>query len=200
MQFTGTLAAVNTALGTLSFKPLANFSGASGVSLTTSDLGNTGAGGGRTAFVFTVCLYHRMGATPCRWPPIDDSLCGRHSMVAGATDGSLDIFDASGVRLVSLPTSESRVHPMLALSADAERIAVALSDGSVELRETRNPTQRRRLPHAGAIFSLEFSADGQRLLAGDAQGIVTLIDWTDLQETRLRGHVGFVTEPASMPI
>ena len=42
MTFTGTLADINTALNNLSFRPLANFTGAAALTISTSDLGNTG--------------------------------------------------------------------------------------------------------------------------------------------------------------
>jgi VCBS repeat-containing protein len=45
MTFTGTLAAINTALNGLSFNPTANYNGAASVQITTNDQGNTGAGG-----------------------------------------------------------------------------------------------------------------------------------------------------------
>ncbi|HSC69570.1 MAG TPA: putative Ig domain-containing protein, partial [Cellvibrio sp.] len=48
MVFTGTRAAINTALATLTFNPTANYNGGAVVSLTTSDLGNTGSGGAKT--------------------------------------------------------------------------------------------------------------------------------------------------------
>ncbi|HYE85259.1 MAG TPA: hypothetical protein VEA16_02800, partial [Vicinamibacterales bacterium] len=45
MTFTGTKTAVNAALNGLSYAPTANFSGASTLTVTTSDLGSTGSGG-----------------------------------------------------------------------------------------------------------------------------------------------------------
>lgn len=48
MVFTGTRAAINAALATLTFNPTANYTGSAVLSLTTSDLGNTGSGGART--------------------------------------------------------------------------------------------------------------------------------------------------------
>ncbi|MEN0037764.1 MAG: putative Ig domain-containing protein [Cellvibrio sp.] len=45
LVFTGTLANINTALATLTFNPTLNYNGAAVLSITTSDLGNTGSGG-----------------------------------------------------------------------------------------------------------------------------------------------------------
>ena len=45
MTFTGTLTDINTALNNLSFRPLAYFNGPAGLTISTSDLGNTGNGG-----------------------------------------------------------------------------------------------------------------------------------------------------------
>ncbi|MGV8836645.1 putative Ig domain-containing protein, partial [Cellvibrio sp.] len=45
LVFSGTRAAINTALATLTFNPTANYNGGAVLSLTTSDLGNTGSGG-----------------------------------------------------------------------------------------------------------------------------------------------------------
>ncbi|WP_331345210.1 putative Ig domain-containing protein [Cellvibrio sp. UBA7661] len=45
LVFTGTKSDINTALATLTFNPTSNYNGAAVLSLTTSDLGNTGTGG-----------------------------------------------------------------------------------------------------------------------------------------------------------
>src|SRR5439155_10601426 len=45
MVFTGTLASINTALAGLSYKPDAAFSGDATLTITSNDLGHTGAGG-----------------------------------------------------------------------------------------------------------------------------------------------------------
>lgn len=45
LVFTGTLANINAALATLTYNPTANYSGSAVLSITTSDLGNTGTGG-----------------------------------------------------------------------------------------------------------------------------------------------------------
>lgn len=45
MIFTGTQADINNALATLTFNPMPNYNGAAVLSITTSDLGNTGTGG-----------------------------------------------------------------------------------------------------------------------------------------------------------
>jgi hypothetical protein len=45
LVFSGTRAAINTALAALTFNPTANYNGAAVLSLTTSDLGNSGSGG-----------------------------------------------------------------------------------------------------------------------------------------------------------
>ncbi|HWI64816.1 MAG TPA: tandem-95 repeat protein [Symbiobacteriaceae bacterium] len=49
MQFTGTLASVNAALGTLTYRGGTNYNGADTLSLTIADQGNTGSGGTLTA-------------------------------------------------------------------------------------------------------------------------------------------------------
>jgi len=48
MQFTGTLAAVNAALEGMSYSPTPGYSGAATITMTTSDQGNSGAGGALT--------------------------------------------------------------------------------------------------------------------------------------------------------
>lgn len=48
MTFSGTLTNINNALNTLSFKPTANFFGATSIVIQTNDLGNTGLGGAQT--------------------------------------------------------------------------------------------------------------------------------------------------------
>ena len=48
MTFSGTLAAVNAALAGTSFTPSVNFTGIASLSMTTSDLGNTGTGGAQS--------------------------------------------------------------------------------------------------------------------------------------------------------
>ncbi len=49
MQFSGSIAAINTALNGLRFTPSAGFAGAAALSIVTDDLGNTGSGGPLTA-------------------------------------------------------------------------------------------------------------------------------------------------------
>jgi hypothetical protein len=48
MTFTGTVAAINTAIDGLSFGPTANFNGAATLTITTNDQGNTGGGGAKS--------------------------------------------------------------------------------------------------------------------------------------------------------
>src|SRR6185436_3873757 len=48
VTFSGTLAAVNTALASIGYQGASNFSGAATITLTTSDQGATGSGGTRT--------------------------------------------------------------------------------------------------------------------------------------------------------
>src|SRR5690606_28113448 len=49
VTFSGTLANINAALSTLTYIPAANYNGTATLSITTSDLGNTGTGGVLTA-------------------------------------------------------------------------------------------------------------------------------------------------------
>ena len=49
MQFTGSVAAINTALNGMSFASTANFNGGAGLGFVVSDLGNAGSGGALTA-------------------------------------------------------------------------------------------------------------------------------------------------------
>lgn len=65
MTFSGTLSAVNTALNGLTYRPTANFNGSALLSVSISDLGNTGTGGAKTAFK-TVAIT----VTPSNDPPI----------------------------------------------------------------------------------------------------------------------------------
>ncbi len=65
MTFTGTIASINTALASLSFAPTANVSGAASITITTSDQGNTGAGGARTD-VDSIAIT----VTPVNDPPV----------------------------------------------------------------------------------------------------------------------------------
>ena len=78
MTFTGTVAAVNTALAGLSFNPTTSFTGAASLQIVTSDQGNTGTGGTLTdndTVAITVAT-----ATSASSPPTRTS-AGRHSWV-----------------------------------------------------------------------------------------------------------------------
>ena len=65
MTFTGTLAHINTALGTLTFTPAAGFYGSGGVYAAIDDLGNTGSGGAKTATA-TIAI----NVTQANQPPV----------------------------------------------------------------------------------------------------------------------------------
>ena len=87
MTFTGNLAAINTALDGLQFAPAANFNGAAGLTLTTNDLGNTGAGG-PLSDTDTVALTIT---------PVNDAPVAVNDAYTTAEDTALTVAAASGV-------------------------------------------------------------------------------------------------------
>jgi WD40 repeat protein len=73
----------------------------------------------------------------------------------------------------------------LALSPDKRHLVVGgASTGSLFIYDIERRLQSNRLGHAhrGAVRSLEFSADGTRLISGGADGRMNIWDWSDLKK------------------
>ena len=107
MTFTGTIAAINTALNGLRFSPTANFSGAATLTIVTNDQGNTGGGGAREDTDTVIINVTPVADTPSITPAtttedtqttsglvvtlnaVDDAEDVTHVKVTGITNGTL---------------------------------------------------------------------------------------------------------------
>ncbi|MBF0272768.1 MAG: tandem-95 repeat protein [Magnetococcales bacterium] len=119
MVITGTLTQLNTALGTLTYQGTANYNGSETLTLTVSDLGNTGSGNAQTAtasFTFTITAVNdapvitqpTLSATEDTALVISglsvsdvDAGTGTLQATLGVTNGTLTLASGSGVTLTS---------------------------------------------------------------------------------------------------
>jgi len=76
----------------------------------------------------------------------------------------------SGALLLALPTRESAVDDV-DLSSDGSRLALARSDGRVDVRSARTgKLQASVLAHQGNVWDVEFTSDGRRLATAGNDG------------------------------
>lgn len=167
MTFTGTLAAINTALNGLSFQPPPDASGSSELSLITNDQGNTGVGGPFSDTDTVAITINPVNDAPVISNLASDTLAytqGESASVidqgndASATDIDSSDFD-TGTLTVSIPVGEVASEDQLGIRNQgiaAGQIAVSGFDISYN-------------PGAGAVTIGSFSGGG----AGGGSLVVT---------------------------
>jgi WD40 repeat protein/DNA-binding SARP family transcriptional activator len=130
---------------------------------------------------------------------------GRLLAAAGAGPGRLaaTVWDVpSGSVVLELPVRE--LHPLdVDLSPDGSRLALALPDGSVELRDVRSGRLRATARgHEGNVWDVEFSPDGRRLATAGNDGLAKVwqIGPGGLRQLQaLAGHTAAVEKVAFSP-
>src|SRR5690606_27749521 len=103
---------------------------------------------------------------------------GTRSLVSVGDDGRITLTEVDTQQEIrKFDGLVDRVHA-LAVSPDGQLIASASGDGSVTLWDSRSGRERRRLGERGTapLLSVTFSADGQRVTAGAADG--RLLTWS----------------------
>ncbi|MBV8880388.1 MAG: protein kinase [Planctomycetaceae bacterium] len=122
------------------------------------------------------------------------------TVVAAVSDGTLMTWDAEKE---DPPTFEKEVTTgaiTIALTADGSRVAVASRDKSLRVHDRPGATDWKWQGPPVTVSALALSPDGRRVLAGSANGMVTV--WT--AETgeagpSVFGHTGSVTSAAFSP-
>ncbi|MFL5347091.1 MAG: Ig-like domain-containing protein [Hyalangium sp.] len=127
MTFTGTLAAINAALEGLRFAPDGNYNGSASLTLTTNDLGHSGAGGPLTD-TDTVPIT----VTPVNDPPsaVDDTA----TVTEGTTENPIDVLAND----TSAPDSGETL-TVTGVTQGDQGGTVAVTDGGTRIHYTPAP-------------------------------------------------------------
>ncbi len=105
MTFTGTIAAINTALAGLSYTPAANFNGTTSLSFTLSDQGSTGTGGALTATGSISLVIAAVNDPPIAAAVSIEALAGIPVTYAAGTLSGTDPNDIEGGTTVTIDTT-----------------------------------------------------------------------------------------------
>ena len=148
MSFTGTKAIINAALDGLSFTPTADFSGAAGLQIATSDLGNTGSGG---ALVDTDAVTITVGA-------VNDAPVNTVPGPQAATEDTNLVFSTANGNVIAVADSDA--------AAGSLEITLAVTDGTLTLAST-----------AGLSFgSGDGTADASMVFSGTVAAVNAALD------------------------
>lgn len=93
MTFTGGMAAVNAALDGLTYVPAADFNGAATLTVTTSDLGATGAAGPLSATGAVAVTVSAVNDAPVNHLPTGQSVSGGSLLLSSAVGSGLSVSD-----------------------------------------------------------------------------------------------------------
>ena len=120
-------------------------------------------------------------------------------LASGAADATVKFWDIQTGRQVKV--LDHLPNHVWALAWEMDTVAVGCSDGSLQLWQVSSGQCLHTLEgHAGLIFSIAFSPDGQMLASSGTDGVVKL--WNtctgQLRKT-LRGHQGFIWSVAFSP-
>lgn len=101
----------------------------------------------------------------------------RQQVWVGRGDGVLDVWDPpTWTCKKSLALSTGRIRS-LALHPNLPLLAVAASDGKIQLLHTTTfQVERRWSAHSRSVFSVQFSPDGQRLISGSMDASIRVWD------------------------
>ncbi len=153
MTFTGTLANVDAALDGLTFTPDADFSGAASVTVTTNDLGNTGAGGALTDSDTVVVDVSAVNDAPVNTVPGPQSTPEDTALVFSSAAGN-------AVAVVDVDAGGGTV-----------QVTLAATNGTLTLAST-----------SGLTFSDgDGAADGTMTFTGTVADVAAALDGLSLQ-------------------
>ena len=114
------------------------------------------------------------GTDKASWNPSGDSIALRRS----GDETALRLLDAQHA-----PTQQvvkaTEIPSAFAWHPDGRRLAIATRQGQVRIVDPKasGPDEWERQTGLGTIYSLAFSRDGRRLLAGSADGLLQIWDW-----------------------
>src|SRR5678809_367430 len=130
MTFTGTVAAVNTALDGLTYSPTANYNGGDTLSITTDDLGNTGSGGALSDTDTVAITVAAVNDAPVNSVPTAQTVNEDTNLVFSTANGNaLSISDVDAGSS-SLSVTLNVLHGSLALGGTTGLTFTAGANGS----------------------------------------------------------------------
>jgi WD40 repeat protein/energy-coupling factor transporter ATP-binding protein EcfA2 len=93
-------------------------------------------------------------------------------------------------KLSTLPLPPGNTFSVVAFSPDLSTLAAGISNGDVQLFDTRTGKPRKQLEaHSGPVLSIAFSNDGRRLATGYADNTVKIWNTSSSEQpATLRGH------------
>ncbi len=111
---------------------------------------------------------------------------------AGAVDGTVRSWSiSSGEELPMIGDAGNQSMLAIAVTAEDSYLAIARSDGDVEIWNLREHTHERTLDHTGPVYDIAFTAQGDRIVTGSA--LTTVRIWkvsTGEMLHELGGHLG----------
>lgn len=124
-------------------------------------------------------------------------------LVSGTVDGAITAWNLEALPNEAIDEAIEQPANIIALSADGKRLAtVGVSSGRpaiIVFDLAAKKTSHTLLGHEAAIRSLDFSADGAKLVSGSADKSARIWDLNDAkfpELTRFNGHAGEVTAVA----
>jgi PKD repeat protein len=165
MTFSGTIAAVNAALTNLRYTPFANFTGAASLSITTSDLGQTGTGGTLTDTDTIAITVTAVNDAPVNTVP------GPQTVTAGMTK----VFSIGNGNAISTSDVDA--------GSGAVRVTLTATGGTLTLAGTSgltfvsgDGTNDAAMTFDGALTAVNAALNGLSYAAGAAgAGTVTIV-------------------------
>lgn len=122
---------------------------------------------------------------------VKDLVVGSEGVVTLAGDDQLRYWSQQGglIQAVSLDLKEST---RVAISPEAQWVAVGYQDGAIQLRDRQGKALRSIQGHTTPVTWIRFSPDGERILAADSAGKVTI--WS------LEGHLLLSLDEGETPL
>ena len=123
-------------------------------------------------------------------------------IASGGADGSALLWDAETGKQLWVLESRKEYVEAVAFRPDSKLVALACEDDTVTVRDVQRPDAGpvARLVHHEDVLAVAFTADGNAIVSGAADGNATLwhgTGWKD--ETLLGKHVGLVYAVAASP-
>ncbi|MDA1016599.1 MAG: cadherin domain-containing protein [Planctomycetota bacterium] len=157
MTFTGSISDINTALGTVTYKPDANFNGTDAITLAVNDQGNTGSGGALSdsdSANITVTAVNDAptisaigdqtiaedGTTGALAFSVSDVETAAGSLTVTASSSNTTIIPNGNLTLVDLGSGNWTIEASPALNQNGGPVTVTVDDGTTTTDETFDVT------------------------------------------------------------
>ncbi len=151
MTFTGTMANINAALDGLRFLPSANYNGPAGISITTNDLGNSGAGGPLSVTnVAAISLS-----------PVNDAPAYTLPNVQGTRAETELVFSSARGNAITVSDIDAGANPVqVTLTATNGRLALGTASGLTFLAGSASGAAT--MTFTGTVAAVNAALDGLR--------------------------------------